>query len=102
VRLVAAHEVLVGVHGNGLTNAVWMRPGSLVLELFPDQVQHYDFQLLAELCGLRYFGFERDRVFPAFGRFGPPYGHQAPTQCPLTAIPRHALARILARQNLLF
>jgi hypothetical protein len=95
VRLVASHDVLVGVHGNGLTNALWMRPGGLVLELFPDGARHYDYQLIAELCDLDYFGFERGLVFPAFSRTGPPYGHQAPTNQPVTAIPEAALARLL-------
>ncbi len=98
VRLAACHDVMVGVHGNGLTNALWMHPGSLVLELFPDGVQHYDYQLFAELCGHGYFGFERDRVFPAHGPSGPPYGHQAPTQCAVTRLPGPALSRALAVQ----
>ncbi len=95
VRLAAAHTVLVGVHGNGLTNAMWMRPGSLVLELFPDGVRHYDYQVFAELCDLAYFGFERDRIFPAFSRTGEAYGHQAPTQRPVTSVPAASLARLL-------
>ena len=98
VRLSAAHDVMVGVHGNGLTNAVWMRPGGLVLELFPDGVRHYDYQLIAELCGLGYFGFERDRVFPAFSRTGEPYGHQAPTMQPVASVPLAGIARILTSE----
>jgi hypothetical protein len=81
VRVSAAHDVMVGVHGNGLTNALWMRPGSLVLEFFPANVRHYDYQFFAELAGLSYFGFQgMDKIFPAFSRTGAPYGHGKPTQ----------------------
>jgi hypothetical protein len=96
VRVVAAHDVLVGVHGNGLTNALWMRPGSLVLEFFPDGAHHYDYQFFAELAGLNYFGFDgMDRIFPAFIRSGEPYGHGAETNKPVTHVPIGALRRLL-------
>jgi hypothetical protein len=96
VRVVAAHDVLVGVHGNGLTNALWMRPGSLVLEFFPEGARHYDYQFFAELCGLDYFGFDgMDKIFPAFSRTGEPYGHGAETNKPVVQIPAAGLRRVI-------
>lgn len=95
VRFSAAHDVLLGVHGNGLTNALWMRPGSLVLEFFPPGARHYDYQVFAELCGLDYFGFEGDRVFPAFCRFGEPYGHGEKTNQVIRSIALTAVERIV-------
>jgi hypothetical protein len=96
VRMVAAHDVLVGVHGNGLTNALWMRPGSLVLEFFPHGARHYDYQFFAELCGLTYFGFDgMDKIFPAFSRTGEPYGHGQETNKEVVHIPVNALRRLL-------
>ncbi len=96
VRLVAAHDVLVGVHGNGLTNALWMRPKSLVLEFFPEGSRHYDYQFFSELAGLNYFGFDgMDKIYPAFSRTGEPYGHGAETNKAVTNIPIAALRRLL-------
>jgi hypothetical protein len=107
VRLTAAHDVLLGVHGNGLTNMLWMRPGSLVLEFFPDGAHHYDYQFLAELCGLDYFGFSGDAVFPAYSRFGLAYGHGDATNAPVTSLPLSEVGRVLEvwgekRKSLLF
>ena len=96
VRVVAAHDVLVGVHGNGLTNALWMRPGSLVLEFFSPGARHYDYQFFAELAGLAYFGFDGpDKIFPAFSRTGEPYGHGAANNTEVTQIPVSAVRRLL-------
>ena len=73
VRQAAAHDVIVSVHGNGLTNALWMRPGSLLIELFPPGMRALDYQFTAELCGLHYVGIAGGRTFvngdrtPQFG-----------------------------------
>ncbi len=96
VRVVAAHDVLVGVHGNGLTNALWMRPGSLVLEFFSPGARHYDYQFFAELAGLTYFGFDgMDNIFPAFSRTGEPYGHGPQNNKQVTQVPIAAVRRLL-------
>ena len=95
VRMAAAHDVMVGVHGNGLTNLLWMRPGGLVLEFFPAGAQHYDYLFFAELCALDYFGFEGEHVFPGSGRFGKPYGHGAPTNKAVAGISVHDVERVL-------
>lgn len=95
VRLVAGTDILVGVHGNGLTNALWLRPGGLVLEFFPPGVRHYDYQFFAELTGCGYYGFEGDHIFPAHCRTGPPYGHTPHADAPVTALPLADLARLL-------
>ena len=96
VRVVAAHDVLVGVHGNGLTNALWMRPGSLVLEFFPEGARHYDYQFFAELCGVNYFGFEgMSKTYAAGTRTGEPYGHGEGTNKALPQLPLAELRRVL-------
>jgi capsular polysaccharide biosynthesis protein len=30
--IVTKADVVIGVHGNGLTNAIWMKPGGAVIE----------------------------------------------------------------------
>lgn len=67
-----ACNLLYGVHGNGLTNAIWMRPGSTLLEFFPAKVHVYDYQMLSEFFGLRYFGFQDGNVWRDFTRMGGP------------------------------
>lgn len=32
MRLVSQADVVIGVHGNGLTNEIWMKPGGAVIE----------------------------------------------------------------------
>jgi len=32
MELISKTDVLIGVHGNGLTNEIWMKPGGAVLE----------------------------------------------------------------------
>jgi hypothetical protein len=95
VRLSAAHDVMVSVHGNGLTNALWMRPGSLVMEFFPPGSRHYEVQFFAELCGLDYFGFDGEKVFPAFSRYGQPYGHHAKTNGPVPSVALNAVEHVV-------
>ena len=75
VRRSLQYDFLVGVHGNGLTNLMWLMPGACVFEIFPIGVHHYDYQMYCEFFGLDYFGLEGDKVFRDFGRSGPPYGH---------------------------
>jgi hypothetical protein len=95
VRLSAAHDVMLGVQGNGLTNILWMRPGSLVLEFFPLGARHYDYQFYTELCGLAYFGFEGENVFPAFCRVGQPYGHHEKTNQAVASLNLSAIERMV-------
>ena len=40
-------DVVVGVHGNGLTNVVFMRPCSALVEIFPSHFRYPLFQILA-------------------------------------------------------
>ncbi len=85
VRLAAAHDVLVSVHGNGLTNALWMRPGSLLIELFPPGMRALDYQFFAELCGLHYAGIVEDRVF-TIGDRTPQFGDAATSASPVPLV----------------
>jgi hypothetical protein len=68
VRLTASHDVLVGVHGNGLTNLLWLPPHGTAIELFNENVAQYDYQLMAEVMGLDYFGVGGDRIHRGFSR----------------------------------
>ena len=104
VRLAAAHDVMVGVHGNGLTNVLWMRPGGTLIELFPPGVRHYDYQLFAELGGQAYYGIDGTVVYRDGDRFGAPRGHQGPTQAPVLEVNCDLVVEAvsLSKQGLLF
>jgi hypothetical protein len=68
-------RLLVGVHGNGLTNLCWLKKDATVLEFFPLNTHHYDYQILCEIFSLDYWGIEGSYVFRPFTRTGPAYGH---------------------------
>jgi hypothetical protein len=71
VRAVAGSDILVSVHGKGLTNLLWLQPGSIVLDIMPPGFRQYDYQVLCELSGINYFGLEGDLVHRDHGRDGP-------------------------------
>jgi hypothetical protein len=76
VAVSASSDVMLGVHGNGLTNLLWMQPGAVVVELFPPGFHQYDYQMYSELAGLTYFGLEGEQVHRDHGRDGPNRGGQ--------------------------
>lgn len=64
VRLFAEVDLLVGLHGNGLSNLLWVPHHGAVLELFPTEFHHYHYQLLSEMRGLQYVGIQEDNPQP--------------------------------------
>ncbi|OCF33050.1 hypothetical protein I316_05388 [Kwoniella heveanensis BCC8398] len=56
-------DVIMGVHGNGLSHALWMKPGSAVLEfMFPGGFAR-DYATVAELMRHDYYAIHKDEVF---------------------------------------
>jgi hypothetical protein len=51
-------DLLVGLHGSGLTNLLLLPPHSVAIEIFQKGFHAYDYQMMAELAGIDYFGFE--------------------------------------------
>jgi capsular polysaccharide biosynthesis protein len=56
IALFARAEAVIGVHGAGLTNAVFSSPGALLIELQPERREGLQllFWNVAAVCGLRY------------------------------------------------
>jgi protein O-GlcNAc transferase len=48
-------DVFVGVHGAGLTHALWLKPSTSVVEILPHGLEHKGFRNLAQLLGHSYF-----------------------------------------------
>jgi len=96
VKATSRARLLVGIHGNGLTNCLWMPAGATVIEIFPPGAHHYDYQMLSEVAELNYFGIEARAqnpfIFTSGSRFGSPYGL---VNEPITELPWPWLDQIL-------
>eukprot|EP00475_Leptophrys_vorax_P040562 TRINITY_DN7543_c0_g2_i2.p1 TRINITY_DN7543_c0_g2~~TRINITY_DN7543_c0_g2_i2.p1 ORF type:complete len:424 (+),score=102.56 TRINITY_DN7543_c0_g2_i2:161-1273(+) len=56
-------DVIMGVHGNGLTHVLWMKPGSTLVEIFPAGMFVTDFEFLSEFAGLKHFAWDCNSGF---------------------------------------
>jgi protein O-GlcNAc transferase len=56
VRIASESDILAGVHGAGLTHAMFQRPDSALVEIIPHGFNHKGFRNLAKMRGLKYFG----------------------------------------------
>mmetsp|Transcript_3205 Transcript_3205/g.9020 ORF Transcript_3205/g.9020 Transcript_3205/m.9020 type:complete len:494 (-) Transcript_3205:767-2248(-) len=54
MQLASTCNVILGVHGNGLSHSLWMKPGSFVVEFFWNFHFHYDYASMAQLMRHRY------------------------------------------------
>ncbi|MCJ1410101.1 hypothetical protein MMC19_004186 [Ptychographa xylographoides] len=55
IRVIQNTDILAGVHGAGLTHAMFLPPDSSVVEILPAVLLHKGFRNLAKLRGHRYF-----------------------------------------------
>ena len=58
-------DVLIAAHGAGLSSIVVMQPGSVVIELFPNDFRYYMYEELARVLSLNYVSYESEVVAPA-------------------------------------
>ncbi|WVQ80732.1 hypothetical protein IAT38_002837 [Cryptococcus sp. DSM 104549] len=56
-------DIIMGVHGNGLSHALWMKPGSAVLEFMMPGGFARDYATTAELMRHDYYSIHKDTVF---------------------------------------
>ncbi len=77
VGIAATTDVMIGVHGNGLTHALFMPERGLLIEIFPAGTFHYDYFSIAWLRDHRYAAFEAakplawSKMFPHGSTFQP-------------------------------
>jgi len=62
VSLFSTARIVVAQHGAALVNMLWMRPGSLVVEIQPPVQQHVVFRKIAKYCGHRYLSVPQQAV----------------------------------------
>jgi protein O-GlcNAc transferase len=55
VEIVRNSDVLVDVHDAGLSHMLWLKPGSVVVEILPRNIGHKGFRNLASILGHGYF-----------------------------------------------
>jgi len=54
----AETDILMGVHGNGLSHVLWIRRPGALIEIFPSENRLLAFQQFCEISGLLYYGLE--------------------------------------------
>lgn len=55
LEIIRKTDVLVGVHGAGLTHGIFLSPGSSIVEILPSDLNHKGFRNVASLQGHSYF-----------------------------------------------
>lgn len=55
VNLFSNADVVIGTHGAGLTNILFMKPGGVLVEIVADKFYNNCYQRLAQLKGIHYF-----------------------------------------------
>jgi hypothetical protein len=56
INLIGNTDILIGVHGNDLSHALYMNEGAALIEIFPPMSHSLDYRSLAELRGIDYLG----------------------------------------------
>ncbi|MGB7977938.1 MAG: glycosyltransferase family 61 protein [Chlamydiales bacterium] len=54
VNIIGNTDVLISVHGNGLSHSLFLPPGAKVIEIFPPDTHTVDYRIFAEARGLDY------------------------------------------------
>ncbi|WWC87940.1 uncharacterized protein L201_002840 [Kwoniella dendrophila CBS 6074] len=64
VEVVKDADIIIGIHGNGLTHQLWMPEGGIVIELFVPKAFLRDYQVLSQALGHRHITIWDDRELP--------------------------------------
>lgn len=64
ISLLAGAKVVVAPHGAGLTNVVFCRPGTKIIEIFPASYIPNCYQIIANLTNLEYYALICDETIP--------------------------------------
>ncbi len=84
VRLFSKAEIVVGVHGAGLTNLLWTKPGATVVEIMPERLDDPGYRFLCNLKGHRHQVMLAEHF--VHDRYGDAYGDAAIDESALLSI----------------
>jgi hypothetical protein len=62
IEIIGNTDILIGVHGNGLSHLLFLPPHAKIIEIFPPNAHALDYRLFADVRGLNYTG-----VVPGIG-----------------------------------
>ena len=70
IQLAGRTTIMMGVHGNGLTSLIWMRPKpeSTVMEFFYPKGFAFDYEWTTRALGMKHYGFWGTRYVPFCSR----------------------------------
>ncbi|ODN76606.1 hypothetical protein, variant 1 [Cryptococcus amylolentus CBS 6039] len=63
-KLFADADIILGIHGNGLTHELWMPSGGIMIEILPPGDFHYDYAPVSIALGHEHLIWQNDRLFP--------------------------------------
>jgi len=61
IQISAGAQTMIGMHGAGLVHALWLEPGSTLLEIFPKNKRRWGYRNIANMLGLRYIEYRGGR-----------------------------------------
>jgi glycoprotein 2-beta-D-xylosyltransferase len=57
MRVMVDSDVVIGMHGAGMVNVLWTRPGTVVLEIFPKRRKRWGYRNLCQFLGCEWHDF---------------------------------------------
>ncbi|KAJ0408775.1 hypothetical protein ATCC90586_005526 [Pythium insidiosum] len=61
MRIAVNSDVIIGMHGAGMVNVLWTRPGTLVVEIFPRNRRRWGYRNLCQFIGCNWHQFRGGR-----------------------------------------
>ena len=57
VQIVYESSMIIGMHGAGMVNVMWLREGMYVIEIFPRRKKRYGYRNMCQYLGCKYFEY---------------------------------------------
>lgn len=62
IRIAYNTDIMIGIHGNGLTHSLFMKPHKTLIEIFPEGFFAYDYMSIAAIKQDKYYSMYNDRL----------------------------------------
>ncbi|WVO20227.1 uncharacterized protein IAS62_001520 [Cryptococcus decagattii] len=63
-RMFSDADIILGIHGNGLSHELWMPEGGIIIEILPPTSFHYDYPPVSAALGHEHIIWQYDKLFP--------------------------------------